>query len=121
MYPYIGNMDKMWILKIDKALKFKFNEIYKMKTYFIKEIRERELLSKTLNKYIAVFDYVVQNLLVLLAASIIVSIISFASVIGVYVGTVSASVSLVVSYVNGFATEFLKSMRKNRAKVHSFH
>ena len=74
-----------------------------MKTYFTKEIRGRELLSKTLNKYVEVFDYVVQTLLVLSAASIIVSIISFATALVVFIGTVNASVSLVVSYVNGFA------------------
>ena len=36
---------------------FLLNRINEIKDYFIAEIRERELMSKKLSKYIASFDY----------------------------------------------------------------
>ena len=46
MYPNISNDQQ-----------FKLNKINEIKDYFIPEIRERELMSKNLSKYIASFDY----------------------------------------------------------------
>ena len=36
---------------------FRLNKINEIKDYFIAEIKERELMSKRLSKYIASFDY----------------------------------------------------------------
>ena len=36
---------------------FRLNKINEIKYYFVAEIRERELMSKRLSKYIASFDY----------------------------------------------------------------
>ena len=36
---------------------FRLNKINEIKDYFITEIKERELMSKRLSKYIASFDY----------------------------------------------------------------
>ena len=36
---------------------FRLNKINKIKDYFLVEIRERELISKNLSKYIASLDY----------------------------------------------------------------
>ena len=36
---------------------FRLNKINEIKDYFIAEIRERELMSKNLSKYIASFEY----------------------------------------------------------------
>ena len=36
---------------------FRLNKINQIKDYFIAEIKERELMSKRLSKYIASFDY----------------------------------------------------------------
>ena len=36
---------------------FKINKINEIKDYFVAEIKERELISKRLSKYIASFDY----------------------------------------------------------------
>ena len=41
---------------------FRLNKINKIKDYFIAEIKERELLSKRLSKYIASFDYIDKSL-----------------------------------------------------------
>ena len=67
---------------IDKTIlseqtKFRLDEISKIENYFIEEINQRKSCSKKLNKYVAVFDYIDQALVVLSATSGGVSIISF--------------------------------------------
>lgn len=59
----------------DKALQLRLNEIDEMEYYFIKEIWEKEIKNKKRNKYISTLDYIDQILLVLSAASDVVSII----------------------------------------------
>ena len=49
--------------------KFRINEIIKIKDYFYSEIQERKVMSKKLSKYIAAFDYIDKNLIVLSAIS----------------------------------------------------
>ena len=69
----------------------KFNEI---KDYFVAEIKERELMSKRLSKYIASFDYFDKSLIVLSVATGSISIASFATVIGAPAGIIGASCGL---------------------------
>ena len=64
---------------------FRLNKINEIKNYFIAEIKERELMSKRFIKYIASFNYVDKSLIVLSAASVSISIASFATVIGIHV------------------------------------
>ena len=54
----------------------------KIENHFIEEINQRKLCSKKLNKYVAVFDYIDQALIVLSATSCGVSICSFISIVG---------------------------------------
>ena len=44
---------------------FRLNKISEIKDYFIAEIKERELMSERLSKYIASFDYFDKSLIVL--------------------------------------------------------
>ena len=44
---------------------FRLNKINKIENYFISEIKERELMSRRLSKYIASFDYFDKSLIVL--------------------------------------------------------
>ena len=74
---------------------FILNKINEIKEYFIAEIKERELMSKRLRKYIGSFDYFDKLLIALSATSGSISIASFATVIGTPVGIVSASLSLI--------------------------
>ena len=46
---------------------FRLNKIKEIKDYFIAEIKERELMSKRLSKYIASFDCFDQSLIALSA------------------------------------------------------
>ena len=47
----------------------RINKINEMKDYLIDEIKERELMSKRLSKYITSFDYFEKSLIALLATS----------------------------------------------------
>ena len=44
--------------------KFRLDEISKIENYFIEEINQRKSWSKKLSKYVAVFDYIDQALIV---------------------------------------------------------
>ena len=79
----------------------RINKINEIKDYFIAEIKERELMSKRLSKYVASFDYFDKSLIVLSVATGSISIASFATVIGAPVGIMSASCSLAFSITTG--------------------
>ena len=98
--------------------KFRLNKINEIKDYFIAEIKERELMSKRLSKYIASFDYFDKSLIVLSVTTGSISIASFATVIGAPVGMMSASCSLAFSITTGFVKKFLKTTR-NKKKKHN--
>ena len=61
---------------------FRLNKISEIEDYFIAEIKERELMSKKLSKYIYFFDYFDKYLIVISVTSGGVSIASFATIIG---------------------------------------
>ena len=96
--------------------KFRLDEISKIENYFIKEINQRNLCSKKLSKYVAVFDYVDQVLIVLYATSSGVSIISFTSIVGAPVGIASASLTLFFRLTTGIVKELLNRIRKKKKK-----
>ena len=93
------------------------NGINKTKDYFNWEIQERKTTSKKLSKYIATFYYFDKTLIVLSATSVGVSIISFASVIGVPVGIASASFTLVFSLTTGIIKKLLSITRNKKKKL----
>ena len=72
----------------------------KLKTVLILKFK-RKIISKKLSKYIAAFDYIDKTFIVLSAISGEVSIISFASVIGVPPGIASAGFTFVFSLTIG--------------------
>ena len=83
-------------------------EINKAKDYFHSKMHERKITSK---KYFAVFDYIDKTLIVLSETSGGVSIISFASVIGVPAGLTSAIFTFVFSLTTGLMKKRLKTAR----------
>ena len=80
---------------------FRPNKINEIKDYFVAEIKERELMSKRISKYIAFCDYFNKSLIVLSATSSSISIASFATAIGMPVGIASATLSLAFSLSTG--------------------
>ena len=103
-------------LNLSDQTKFRLNEINEIKDYFNSEIRERKTMSENLSKYIAAFDYIDKNLIVLFATNGRISIISFASVIGVPVGIASASCTLAFSLTTGIIKKLLKITRNKKKK-----
>ena len=97
--------------------KFRLNKINEINDYFIAEIKERELMSKRLSKYIATFDYFDKSLIVLSVATGSIFIASFATVIGALVGMMSASCSLAFSITTRIVKTFLKTTRIRRTNT----
>ena len=97
---------------------FMLNKISEIEDYFIAEIKERELMSKKLSKYIYFFDYFDKSLIVLSVTSGGVSIASFATVIGAPIGITTASLSLAFSLFTGLVKKLLKATR-NKKKKHN--
>ena len=100
------NMYTNLSVNISNDQQFRLNKNNEHKDYFIAEIRERELMSKNLSKYIYSFDYFDKSLIVLSVATGSISIASFSTVIGAPVGIMSASCSLTFSVTTGFVKKF---------------
>ena len=105
---------------LSEQTKFRLDEISKIENYFIEEINQRKSYSKKLSKYVAVFDYIDQGLIVLSATSGGVSIISFASIVGAPVGIASASLTLFFSLTTGIIKKLLNITRKKRKSMIKF-
>ena len=73
-------------------------------------------MSKKLSKYIAAFEYFDKTLIILSVTSGKISIISFASVIGVPVGVASASFSLLFSLTTRIIKKLLEITRNKKKK-----
>ena len=97
---------------------FRLNKINEIKDYLVAEIKERELMSERLSKYIAFCDYFDKSLIVLSATSGSIFIASLATVIGTPIGIASVSLSLTFSLYTGIVKKLLKTTR-NKKKKHS--
>ena len=92
----------------------KIKRINEIRDYFIAEIKERELMSKRLSKYIASFDYFDKSLIVSSVITGSISIASFQKVIGAPAGIVSVSFSLAFSISTGILKKLLKTTRNKK-------
>ena len=99
---------------------FRLNKISEIEDYFMAEIKERELISRKLSKYICFFDYFDKSLIALSVTSGGVSIASFflpiATVIGAPIEIATASLSLTFSLCTGLAKKILKATRNKKKK-----
>ena len=89
-----------------------------IKDHFLAEIRERELINKSLSKYIASLDYFDKSLNVISILSGSISIASFATIVGAPAGIIGASCGFIFSITSGFIKRFLKTIR-NKKKKHN--
>ena len=110
---------------IDKTIlseqtKCRSDEISKIENYFYQEINQRKSCSKKLGKYVAVFDYTDQALIVLSATNGGVSIISFTTIVGVPAGVASASFTLSFSLTTGIVKKLMNITRKKRKNMIKF-
>ena len=90
---------------------FWLNIINEVKDYFVAEIKDRELVSKRLSKYIASFDYFDKSLICLWVTTSSISIASFATVIG-------EVLVLLFQFSAGIVKQMLKTTR-NKKKKHN--
>ena len=107
--------------KLTEQTKFQLDEISKIENYFIKEINQRKSCSKKLRKYVAVFDYFDQVLIILGTRSGGVSIISFTSIVGAPVGIANASLTLFFSLATQIVKKLLNITRKKKEKIKILH
>ena len=96
--------------------KFRLNKINEIKDYFVAEIKERELMSKRLSKYIPSFDYFDKPLIVLSITTGSIFIASTVTVIGAPVGMANASFSLAFSISTGIVKKLLKATGSKNKK-----
>ena len=98
-------------------MKFRLDEISKIKNYFIEEVIQRKSCSKKINEHIAAFDYIDKILIVLSATTGGVSICSFTSIVGAPVGSASPSFTLSFSLTTRITKKLLNITRKKKEKA----
>ena len=121
----INSIECNSIEAIDKTIlseqtKFRLSEIIGIENYFYQEINQRKSCSRKLNKYVAVFDYIDQALIVLSATSGGVSIISFITIVGSPVGKASTILTLFFSLTTGIVKKLLNITSKKRKNMIKF-
>ena len=79
---------------LNNQIKFRLDEKSKIENYFIEEINQTKSCSKKLSKYVAVFDYIDEALIVLSAISGGVSIVLFTAIFGTPFGIASAILTI---------------------------
>ena len=109
VFPNVG-------VSLSDQKQFRPSKINEIKDYFVAEVKERELMSKGLRKYIASFDYFDKSLIILSVITSSISIVSFPTVIRAPVGMVSAIFSLAFSISTGIAKKLLKVTSNKKTK-----
>ena len=104
-------------IKLSGQKKFRLSEIMRIENYFYQEINQQKSCSKKLNKYVTIFDYIDKILIILSVTSSGISIISFASAIGVPAGTASACFTLIFSITTRIIKKLL-NITRNKTKRH---
>ena len=113
MYPDLS-------ANISNEQQLRLNKINEIKDYLLAAIREREIISENLSKYIASFEYFSKSLIFLSVVAISISIASFSTLIRASAGILGASFDLAFSVTSGFVKKFLKTQEikiKNTIKL----
>ena len=109
-------MDEINKSRLLEQTKFRLSEITAIENYFYQEINQQKLYSKKLNKCYYFFDYIDKILIILSVTSSGISIISFASIIGVPAGIASRSFTLIFSIATGIIKRLLNITRKKKKR-----
>ena len=102
---------------ISNEQQFRLNKFNEIKDYFLADIRERELISKNISKYISSLGYFDKSLSVLSILSCSNSIASFSTVIGAPAGIIGACCGFAFSITSGFVKKFLKTIRNKENTI----
>ena len=109
-------MNEIHKTNLTDQTKYRLNEISKIENYFNSEVNQRKSCIKKLSKYITTFDYIDKVLIVLIATSGGVPIISLTSVVGTPVGIASAILTLIFSLTKGIIKKLLSITRSKKKK-----
>ena len=96
--------------------KIRVDIISEIENYYHQEINQRKVCIKKLSKYVAAFDYMDKVLIVLVATSGGVSIISFSSIFGAPIQIASASFTLFF-FSNGKNNQKISKHNKKQKKT----
>ena len=97
---------------ISNEQQLRLNKINEIKDYLLVEIREREVISKNLSKYIASFEFLSKSLIFLSVVNSSISIVSFATVIGAPAEILGAICGLTFLNTSGLVKRFFKNNKK---------
>ena len=104
------------IIELTDVNKYRLDEINKIRGYFESEIKERKDIIKKLNKYLVSFDYL-DNIFVTLSASFgMLSIASYASLVGTPADIAGSSLTLIFTIGTGIRKSLLKVTKKRKKK-----
>ena len=104
MYPNLS-------VNISNEQQLRLNKTNEIKDYLLAEIRERELISKNLSKYIGSFEYFNKSLIFLSLVASSISIASLATFIGAPAGIMGVSCGLTFSITTGLVKVFKNDKR----------
>ena len=104
------------IIELTDVNKYRLDEINKIRDYFNNEIKERKNVIKKLNKYLVSFDYLDKIFITLSASFGVLSIASYASVVGTPAGIAGSSLTLIFTIGTGISKSLLKVTRKIKKK-----
>ena len=102
------------IIELTDVNKYRIDEIYKIKEYFDNESKERKDIIKKLNKYLVSFGYLDKIFITLSASFSTLSIVSYATVVGLPVGIASSSLTLIFAISTGINKSLLKVTKKRK-------
>ena len=97
-------------------VKYRLDEINKIKEYFDNEIKERKYIIKKLNKYLVSFDYLDKIFITLSASFGTLSIALHATVVGIAVGIAGFSLTLIFTVGTGLNKSLLQITKKRKKK-----
>ena len=104
------------INELKDLTKYRIDEINNIKVYFNAEIKERKDIVRKISKYIVAFDYADKVFITLSASFGTLSIVSYATVVGIPAGIAGASLTLIFTVTNGVVKTLLNIMRKKKKK-----
>ena len=103
-------------LELADVNKYKIDEVHKIKEYFDNEINKRKEIIKKLNKYRVSFDYLDKIFITLSASFGLLSIASYAAVVGIPVGIAGSSLTLIFTIGTGVNKSLLRVTKKRKKK-----
>ena len=109
-------MSELKDLTAEHITKYRLDEINKIKDYLNSEIKDRTDIIKKISKYIVAFDYADKLFITLSASFGTLSIVSYATVVGIPAGIAGASLTLIFTITTGVVKTLLNITRKKKKK-----